>query len=163
MPQGFMWDAAPQFNALIIFAEHRYYGKSLPFGKASLKPKPRPQRLPELRTSLGRLRRPFDLFKGQHDWIAKFTGHCFRRILRRNACRLVPDQVPSHLRRCHCRLRPRRSICGTLRCLLKNRNIRLQICRRTMSCGYSKILGCDRQGVQGKGWGRLDFQTVQAL
>nr|ACO10272.1 Lysosomal Pro-X carboxypeptidase precursor [Caligus rogercresseyi] len=38
---GFMWDIAPEFNALIIFIEHRYYGKSLPFGKDSLKPDPK--------------------------------------------------------------------------------------------------------------------------
>lgn len=30
---GFMWDIAPQYNAMLIFVEHRYYGKSLPFGK----------------------------------------------------------------------------------------------------------------------------------
>jgi hypothetical protein len=35
---GFMFDIASQFNALIVFAEHRYYGKTLPFGKESFKP-----------------------------------------------------------------------------------------------------------------------------
>ncbi len=38
--QGFMWDIAPEFEALIVFAEHRYYGQSLPYGKDSLKPIP---------------------------------------------------------------------------------------------------------------------------
>lgn len=32
---GFMWETAEQFKAEIIFAEHRYYGKSLPFGNTS--------------------------------------------------------------------------------------------------------------------------------
>eukprot|EP00731_Ephydatia_muelleri_P031411 Em0022g925a len=34
---GFMWDIAPQFNAMLVFAEHRYYGDSLPFGPDSYK------------------------------------------------------------------------------------------------------------------------------
>lgn len=32
---GFMFDIAPLFQALVVFPEHRYYGKTLPFGDAS--------------------------------------------------------------------------------------------------------------------------------
>ncbi|XP_054270822.1 lysosomal Pro-X carboxypeptidase [Macrosteles quadrilineatus] len=32
---GFMWEIAPDFKALIVFAEHRYYGESMPFGNKS--------------------------------------------------------------------------------------------------------------------------------
>lgn len=34
---GFMWEIAPDYNAMVLFAEHRYYGESLPFGNDSYK------------------------------------------------------------------------------------------------------------------------------
>ena len=32
---GFVWEIAEQFKKMIIFAEHRYYGKSMPYGDKS--------------------------------------------------------------------------------------------------------------------------------
>lgn len=34
---GFMWENAPDYNAMVIFVEHRYYGQSLPFGNDTFK------------------------------------------------------------------------------------------------------------------------------
>ncbi|KAK6048537.1 hypothetical protein COOONC_13958 [Cooperia oncophora] len=32
---GFMWDIAPEFHAAVVFAEHRFYGKTQPYGTTS--------------------------------------------------------------------------------------------------------------------------------
>lgn len=31
-----MWEQAPAFDAMIVFAEHRYYGESMPYGNKSM-------------------------------------------------------------------------------------------------------------------------------
>lgn len=35
--QGFMWDIAPMYSAMLVFVEHRYYGQSMPFGVDSFR------------------------------------------------------------------------------------------------------------------------------
>jgi len=32
-----MWDIAEEFKAMLVFAEHRYYGESIPYGPEAYK------------------------------------------------------------------------------------------------------------------------------
>lgn len=32
---GFMWERAEEFKAMVMFAEHRYYGATMPYGNES--------------------------------------------------------------------------------------------------------------------------------
>ncbi|KAK6044993.1 serine carboxypeptidase S28, partial [Cooperia oncophora] len=39
---GFMWDIAPEFHAAVVFAEHRFYGKTQPYGTTTAEQAPLP-------------------------------------------------------------------------------------------------------------------------
>eukprot|EP01116_Phalansterium_solitarium_P007553 TRINITY_DN202_c0_g1_i2.p2 TRINITY_DN202_c0_g1~~TRINITY_DN202_c0_g1_i2.p2 ORF type:complete len:509 (-),score=216.82 TRINITY_DN202_c0_g1_i2:4438-5964(-) len=73
---GLMWENAAQFGALLVFAEHRYYGESQPFGKASkrhLKYMTHEQAMADyaalafdLQTNMGVSGQPFIVFGGSY-------------------------------------------------------------------------------------------------
>lgn len=108
---GLMWENAKQFGAMVVFAEHRYYGASQPLGNTSaqnLQYLTHEQALADYATLVGGARscrsrvQPSD-FAGAKA-VARSMGHRetahhrLWRVLRGHACCVGAREVPGHLR-----------------------------------------------------------------
>jgi lysosomal Pro-X carboxypeptidase len=141
---GLMWENAKEFGALLVFAEHRYYGASKPLGNASgsnLQYLTHEQALadyavlvrsPAITGTLA-LALARDLHAAGAEAAARPLGHrtaarhCVRRLVRRNAGRVGARKVPRYLCRRHSSLSPH----SRLFCLapLPEHRLRLQLVR----------------------------------
>eukprot|EP00656_Telonema_subtile_P017394 TRINITY_DN1932_c0_g1_i2.p1 TRINITY_DN1932_c0_g1~~TRINITY_DN1932_c0_g1_i2.p1 ORF type:complete len:500 (-),score=96.07 TRINITY_DN1932_c0_g1_i2:95-1594(-) len=74
---GLMWENAKDFGAMLVFAEHRYYGETLPFGDASFTPEnlqwlTMEQALADYAHLLASLKR--DVWKSEESKVVAFGG-----------------------------------------------------------------------------------------